>query len=369
MPSGKQRYNARWPFPPCREPMSLPTFIIDNIDQIISEWKRAALPATLPLEGQAKQVLMAVAADIESGASQSASSAAITVRTVLRAAPDFDVQQAGEALRLLRSVVSSVWHAAGGHAQDEWRRFHEAVDFAVGEAIAQYALQVERTRSLFLGMLGHDLRTPLSAIHMACQYLSRDDAPPMRKIEAVARVSHCADTMEGMIRDVLDFARSRLGKSMTIAARPVDLGAICQDTLEDIRAEHPRCEFRFEHSGSLNGVGDRARLRQALCNLLDSAARNGARGMPILFQASGTAEGVIFRVTSKGQAMSPDTLRTMFDPIAQLAIAGANPDGNPPADLGLKLFIAREILRMHHGDVSIFAGDGATVFEASLPAR
>lgn len=48
----------------------------------------------------------------------------------------------------------------------------------------------------------------------------------------------------------------------------------------------------------------------------------------------------------------------------------ANPDGNPPADLGLKLFIAREILRAHHGDVGIAVGDnGATVFEACLPAR
>ena len=350
--------------------MSLPTFIIDHIDQIITEWKHAALPATLPLEGQAKQVLMAVAADIESGASQSTSSAAVTVRTMLRAAPNFDIQQVGEALRLLRAVVPSMPNATGEHVQDEWRRFHEAVDFAVGEAIAQYALQVERTRSLFLGMLGHDLRTPLSAINMACQYLARDDAPPERKVEAVARVSRCAGTMEGMIRDVLDFARSRLGKSMSIATKPVDLYAVCEDALADIRAEHPRCEFRFEHAGNLAGVADRGRLRQALRNLLDSAACNGARGMPILFSASGTGDGIIFRVTCKGQAMSPDTLRTMFDPIAQLAIAGANPDGNPPADLGLELFIAREILRVHHGDVGIAAGeDGAMVFEAWLPAK
>jgi signal transduction histidine kinase len=350
--------------------MSLPTFIIDNIDQITSEWKRAALPATLPLEVQAKQILMAIAADIDSGTTQSASSAAVTVRTVLRAAPDFDVREVADALRLLRNVVPSLWKTSGEHMPDEWRRFHDAVDFAVGEVIAQYAVQVERTRSLLLGMLGHDLRTPLSAIHMACQYLERDDAPAHRKMEAVARINRCAGTMEGMIRDVLDFARSRLGKTMSIATKPVDLGAVCQDALEDIRAEHPRCEFRFEQSGDLAGVADRARLRQALRNLLDSAARNGARGMPILFNASGTTAGILFRVTCKGQALSPDALRTMFDPIAQLAIAGANPDGNPPADLGLELFIAREILRVHRGNVGIASGDdGATVFEAWLPAK
>ncbi|WP_420474633.1 sensor histidine kinase [Noviherbaspirillum sp. ST9] len=347
----------------------LPTFIVDNIDRIIAEWKRAALPTVLPFEGQAKQILMAIAADIEANARQSDSSAAVTVRTALRTRPDFDVQQVGEALRLLRVVVPAVWNPADGHAVEDWRRFHDALDFAVGEAIAQYALQVERTRSLLLGMLGHDLRTPLSAIHMACQYLGRDDAPSDRKREAVARVSRCAGTMEGMIRDVLDFARSRLGKKMAVARKPVDLVAACHEALEDIRAEHPRCEFRFEQTSCLDGIADIARLRQALRNLLDSASRNGARGMPILLHASASNERIVFRVTCKGQGMSPDTMRTMFDPIAQLAIAGANPDGNPPADLGLELFIAREILRVHGGDVDVAAGGGETVFEAWLPAR
>lgn len=348
---------------------TLPTFIIDNIDRIIAEWKHATLPAVLPFEGQAKQILMAIAADIEANAGQAASSAAVTVRTILRARPDFDVQQVGEALRMLRAVVPAIWNQAGGHAADEWRRFHDALDYAVSETIAQYALQVERTRSLFLGMLGHDLRTPLSAIHMACQYLARPDAPSDRKLEAVARVSRCAGTMEGMIRDVLDFARSRLGKKMAVAKKPVDLAVACHEALEDIRSEHPRCEFRFEQTSRLDGFADSARVRQALRNLLDSAARNGARGMPILLHASASKDCIVFRVTCKCQEMSPDTLRTMFDPIAQLAIAGANTEGNPPADLGLDLFIAREILRVHGGDAYISAGDGETVFEAWLPAR
>jgi hypothetical protein len=92
--------------------MRLPTFIIDNIDRIIADWKGAALPAMLPFEGQAKQILMAVAADIESNADRAASSAAVTVRTVLRTTPDFDVQRVGEALHLLRAVVPAVWNPA-----------------------------------------------------------------------------------------------------------------------------------------------------------------------------------------------------------------------------------------------------------------
>ncbi|HZW21837.1 HAMP domain-containing sensor histidine kinase [Noviherbaspirillum sp.] len=350
--------------------MRLPTFIIDNIDRIIAAWKAAAHPAASPLEGQAKQILMAVAADIESGATAATSSAVVTVRTTLRAAPDFSVQQVGEALRLLRSVVPAAWQMSDPEALGELQRFHEAIDFAVGETIAQHALQVERTRSLFLGMLGHDLRTPLSAIHMTCQYLARTDVTEERKREAVTRISRCAGTMEGMVRDVLDFARSRLGKTMAIATKPADIGAACRDALEDARAEHARCEFRFHGEGELDGAADAARLRQALRNLLDCAARNGARGMPILFTATGTGEAITFRVECAQSTATAETLRTLFDPIAQLAIAGANPDNNPPANLGLELFIAREIFRTHGGDVDIAAADnGGAVFEARLPRR
>lgn len=328
------------------------------------------MPSTLVLETQAKQILMAIAADIESSASSSSSSAVVTVRAALRASPDFDLRQVSEALRLLRAIVPAAWEPDDAQGRAELHYFHSAIDSAVNEAIAQHALQVERTRALFLGMLGHDLRTPLSAIKMACHYIARDDAPMERKLEAAVRISRCASTMEGMIRDVLDFARSRLGKNMAVTAMPADLASVCREAVEDARAEHPRCEFRFDATGRLDAAADATRLRQALRNLLDSAARNGARGMPIRFNANGGEDGITFQVKCEGPALAADTLRTMFDPIAQLAIAGANPDGNPPADLGLELFVAREILRAHGGDVTITSLDqDGTVFEATLPRR
>lgn len=347
--------------------MRLPTFIIDNIDRIIAEWKGAVLPSASPLEGQAKQILMAVAADIESGTVSSSSSAVVTVRTILRNVPDFKLEQVGEALRALRGVVPALWKPEGANAYRELRQFHEAIDFAAGEAMSQHVLQVERTRSLFLGMLGHDLRTPLSAVRMACQYITRNDVSEERKAEAIDRINRCVDTMEGMIRDVLDFARSRLGKNMSIMKKPLDTGIACHEALADVRAAHPRCDFRFEATGNLEAAADLERLRQALHSLLDSAARNGMRGKPIVFTACGTGNDILFRVQCKAPPMSEDTLRTRFDPLAQLAIVGASADGNPPADLGLELFIAREILRVHGGDVGISSGEGATIFEARLP--
>lgn len=354
--------------------MRLPNFIIENIDQIIAEWKVDARLAGSPLGEHAKPLLMAIAADIRSTelpstvSSASISSTAATMRVALRGAPDFSLQQICDALRLLRVAVSASWKEAGTQAFDDLHRFNAAVDAAIAEAVSNHALQVERTRSLFFGMLGHDLRTPLSAISMACQYLQRDDVPPERKTEAVVRVGRCAATMEGLIRDVLDFARSRLGKSMTMSIKAADIGAVCRAALDDARATHPRCEFRFDAAGDLDGNADAARLRQALWNLLDSAAKGGAHDAPILFSVRGEEGMIALCVKNEGPALSPDVLRTMFDPIAQLAIAGASTDGNPPANLGLELFIAREIVRTHQGELIVRSPDtGGMEFTVMLP--
>jgi signal transduction histidine kinase len=336
--------------------MRLATFIVDNIDRIITGWTGNVAEAPL-LGSQVKPILMAVAADMEPASPDSIPSTPATVRTGLRSLPDFNLRQVSDELHALRRCVLGLWPAPGTQIDSgvlaQLHAFHMCVDQVVGEAIAMHGEQVERTRSLFLGMLGHDLRTPLSAIDMACQYLLRDDVPQERKIEAVGRVSRCSAALESMIRDVLDFARSRLGKRMPITAKPSDIDAICAAALEQVRVAHPRCEFRFEAAGTLDGTADPARLCQALRNLLDSAAKNGARDMPVLFSATGEAGAILLRVKCQGTALSADSLRTLFDPIAQLAVADANPDGNPPADLGLGPFIAREIVRVHGGEISV----------------
>ncbi|HYD59066.1 MAG TPA: HAMP domain-containing sensor histidine kinase [Noviherbaspirillum sp.] len=351
--------------------MRLATFIVDNIDRIIAGWTGNVAEAPL-LGSQVKPILMAVAADMELASHDSSPSTPATVRAGLRSLPDFNLRQVSDELHALRHCVLGLWPVPGMQIEPgvlaQLQTFHSCVDQVVGEAITMHGEQVERTRSLFLGMLGHDLRTPLSGIDMACDYLLRDDVPQERKAEAVERISRCSAVLESMIRDVLDFARARLGKRMSITAKPSDIGAICEAALEQARAAHSRCEFRFEAAGSLDGMADPARICQALRNLLGSAAKNGARDMPVLFSATGGAGEILLRVKCQGTTLSEDSLRTLFDPIAQLAVADANPDGNPPADLGLGPFIAREIVHAHGGGIGVNApAEGCTEFLVRLP--
>lgn len=348
----------------------LGTYIIDNADRIVAAWQTAVAPQALLMQEQAKPFVMALAGEV---AADAADATVAAVRAALRAVPHFDIEAMHAQLCSLRSAVTTMW--LDGEAPltadsfRELQRLHAAIDRAVGEAIARHALQIERSRSLFLGMLGHDLRTPLGAIALACQYLERPEIPPERRLEAIGRVARSAAAMEGMIRDMLDFARARLGKEMPVAATPGDIGAVCRHALEEACDAHPRCDFRFDIDRGLQADMDAGRMRKVVVNLLNNAAKNGARGMPVLCAARRDGETVRVRVRHCGPVLTAAAMQALFDPIAQLAVADADAEGNPPANLGLDLFIAREIVRAHGGEMTVTCGDGdQTEIAFTLPS-
>ena len=280
------------------------------------------------------------------------------------------MKQLGAEFRALRASVIRLWMNNGLQPDEksfnDMLRFHEAIDQALAEAIARYAEEVERSRTLFIGMLGHDLRAPLGAINMSCQYLARPNLPSDRVAEAVARISRSTDAMAAIIRELLDFARSRLGREMPITRRPIDIGAICRSALDDMRAAHPRCEFLFDASGELAGEADAARLHQLLWNLLSNAAQHGARGKSIMLTARGTSDAVLLQVKNQGAAIPAEALKMLFDPLVQFGTADA--DCSVPANLGLGLFIAHEITHAHGGEISVTSSDqDGTVFTVQLP--
>ena len=97
----------------------------------------------------------------------------------VRAQSGFDINQMASEYRALRASVLRLWFEActpePPHV-DDIVRFNEAIDQALAESIAFYTTRVEQSRNLFLGMLGHDLRTPLQAMVMGSTYLGRLNA-------------------------------------------------------------------------------------------------------------------------------------------------------------------------------------------------
>ncbi len=374
--------------------MRLASFITENLEEILVEWEAFAssllapgqVMTSLALRDHASQILLAIAEDIESSQTDleqaykskgcvqiaEATRTAAMTHGALRHLAGFDLRQLAAEFRALRASVLRLWLKRGVADESafyEMTRFNEAIDQALAESISNYSDEVARSRDTFLAILGHDLRSPLSAIANSGLFLSAPGLLPAgAPLEAARRVTRGAARMTAMIRDLLEYTRARLGRSIPLAPEAGDMEHVCRLAYDEIRAIHPERAFRLELSGDLKGRFDPERLQQVLSNLLNNAVRHGEKLEPITLSAHGDADKVTLRVKNRGRPIPADQLQVIFNPLVQIPSGLVDEDADASTSLGLGLYIAREIVEMHGGTIEAesSAGDG-TVFSARLP--
>jgi signal transduction histidine kinase len=374
--------------------MTLAQFITENLEEILVEWEAFAASLLAPgevmtalaLRDHAKQILQAITLDIEAGQTEleqaykskgyvriaEATRTAAMTHGSLRYLAGFDLRQLAAEFRALRASVLRLWlkrGVDGDAAFYEMTRFNEAIDQALAESIANYSDEVARSRDTFLAILGHDLRNPLSAIANSSLFLASPGLlPPGAPLEAVRRISRSAAKMSSMIRDLLEYTRTRLGRAIPISPERVSMQQICAMALDEIRAVHPEKIFRLETSGELEGQFDSERLQQVLSNLLNNAVRYGARSEPITLSAHGDPDKVTVQVQNQGGRIPAEQLQVIFNPLVQIPTAARHDDADSSTSLGLGLYIAHEIVAMHGGTIVARSSDEeGTVFSARLP--
>ena len=368
------------------EGLQLSTFIQENMEEIVAEWAafaRTLLPAaatmtSLALRDHARPILQAIANEIqldEAGAEHhSIGSTAAMAHGALRQLSGFNLLQLGSEYRALRASVIKLWraHLAKEHhgPLDDLTRFNASVDQALAEAIASYADELARSRDTFLAILGHDLRSPLSAVSLSGEYLSTVGMlKGEQQLQAVARIQRGAAKMDAMIRDLLEYTRTRLGRGIPIERQACSIASACEAALDEIKAAHPDHIFRFETSGNLSGAFDSARLQQVFSNLLNNAVQHGAKGLPVIFEAHGEPDVISVRVKNYGSPIPVDALQVIFNPLVQVP-AASGPGDRRSTSLGLGLFIARSIVVGHGGTLKVESSERAgTVFTACFPRR
>jgi signal transduction histidine kinase len=374
--------------------MRLSQFITQHLEEILVEWEAFAASILAPgeamtslaLRDHATQILLAIAEDIETDQTDleqaykskgfapiaPATRSAAMTHGALRHLAGFDLRQLAAEFRALRASVLRLWlrHNAGDESSlYQLTRFNEAIDQALAESIANYSDEVARSRDTFLAILGHDLRTPLSAIANSGLYLGSPGLLPAgAPLEAARRINRSAVRMSAMIRDLLEYTRSRLGRAIPISPEPTSMEQICRIAFDEARAAHPERIFRLETSGPLEGQFDTERLHQVLSNLLGNAVQHGARNQPITLRAYGEADRVTVQVRNHGRPIPPDQLQVIFNPLVQIPSPLVDEDSTPSTSLGLGLYIAREIVAMHGGTLAAESShDEGTVFSARLP--
>ena len=370
--------------------MRLADFILRDMESILVEWEAfagtlfpaAASMTPLALRDHARQILEAVATDLstlqtkEAQADKSMGRAPKLVETpetaaqthaVLRARSGFDINQLAAEYRALRASVLRLWmsecHPEAPHLEDVIR-FNEAIDQALAESIGFFSAQVEQARDLLLGMLGHDMRSPLQAIQATASYLAALNAGE-HVSEAASRLIRSGARMTALLDDLVDFNRTRLGLGINIAPTPVDLGTLFAEELDQLRAAHPERQLELEVFGDVQDLWDGRRLQQVLGNLVLNAIKYGAADAPIRVVMTGEADDVRIEVRNAGAAIERSTLDHLFEPLRRgIETEDRHQD---EGSLGLGLFIAREIAHAHGGEIDAWSEDRETVFAVRLP--
>jgi signal transduction histidine kinase len=214
---------------------------------------------------------------------------------------------------------------------------------------------------IFSGILAHDLRSPLSAILTTAQYLvMRPEALPL--VKPLSRILSSGERMLRMIEQLLDFTRIRVGGGIELRASDVDLGDICRVVIAELEAAHADSALRMRASGNLRGTWDGDRLTQVLSNLVSNALQHGdpSGGVDVALEG-GDPERMLIHVHNRGAI--PDQVRpVLFDPFR------GSQERERRGGLGLGLFIARQIVLAHAGEVLVDSSPAAgTTFTIVLP--
>ena len=289
----------------------------------------------------------------------------------LRHTVGFDLVQMTSEFRHLRACVIRLWVAsiqtpAHEHLLD-MIRFNEAIDQALAESTAAYAEQVNRSRDIFLAILGHDLRAPLQAVSMSSEMLERKTRLDPAAQPYLLAIRNGTRHMGAMVNDLLEFVRSRLGTSLPIEPEPMDLAQACQAALDEACAGQPDCAPALQVEGDVQGHWDPRRLGQLLQNLIGNALQHGARRGKVTLHLSGDSEAVTLRVHNLGMPIAEDALGTLFDPLVRSPSEDLTQPGTSTS-LGLGLFIIKEVVDAHQGSIDVTSTEAeGTTFTVVLP--
>ncbi|UOK37786.1 sensor histidine kinase [Pseudomonas palleroniana] len=372
--------------------MRLPDFILENLEPILQAWEDFARTIETPgadldrsaLRDHAEQMLRAIVADLRTaqtaqeqidkshglGPVEEHETAAET-HAVARLLAGFTIDQMVSEYRALRASVLRQWMSQVKNGAslniDDMTRFHEAIDQALAESIASYSRAVDVSRNIFLGVLGHDLRTPLGAILLGSDILKHSEGLGARDAKVATQIHTSVTRASRIVGDLLDLTRCHMGPGIPVTKTDLDLLPLCRRVVEEIQAFHPEANVLFVARTAVPGRFDGPRLEQVFSNIISNAVSHGNVQLPITVQLSVTEDVAVFSVHNSGQPIPEDALPFIFNPMGRFSQRSTTENG-PTEGLGLGLFIASEIVTAHKGSIDVTSdATQGTTFLVKLP--
>jgi signal transduction histidine kinase len=229
-----------------------------------------------------------------------------------------------------------------------------AIRFEAERATARFHEQM-------LGIVGHDLRSPLAAMAVGIELLRVRIADPESE-RVLGRLESSARRMTGIVDQLLDVTRARLGTGIPVERHALRLQPLIAGVLDELRLVYRTTAFELRGT-DVEGVWDGDRLGQVVSNLASNAVQYGRPGGPVTVDLTCDGGLAIIAVSNPNRdaPIPPGVLEALFDPF-QRGRGSEHRDG-----LGLGLYIVKEIVCAHGGTIDVASVAAGTTFRIALP--
>ncbi|MGZ3599340.1 MAG: PAS domain S-box protein [Ktedonobacterales bacterium] len=226
--------------------------------------------------------------------------------------------------------------------------------------------QFEREREQMLGLVSHELKTPLTSVKALAQLAQRQLARAERpEANLLQRMEHGLESMNRLINDLLDATRLDTGKMLLMRER-CDLGSLCEQVVADQEVATGRNIVLQMPNVPEEVQADGTRLSQVLSNLLSNALKYSPAETPVFVELKRDRTGAHISVRDEGPGIPPEALPRLFKRFYR--VPGIEVKHGTGVGLGLGLYLCQRLIDMHGGQLHVESTLGkGTTFEVILP--
>ncbi|MCA9719354.1 MAG: hybrid sensor histidine kinase/response regulator, partial [Myxococcales bacterium] len=167
-----------------------------------------------------------------------------------------------------------------------------------------------------IGMVSHDLRTPLSSLLLAVQCLRAQQTPPEGGRDILGFVERSTRRIQQIVAQLLDLTKVRREAAFPLERRPTDAGAVVRHVVDELRRTNPERAIELAVEGDARALVDPSAVGQLASNLVHNALQHGDES-PIEVRLRGDAERVHLEVSNGGDPIPPDVLQDLFEPFTR----------------------------------------------------
>ena len=373
--------------------MRLPDFIRNNAAAIVADWQEfaeslapAGVMSQLQLKDHIEQILIFIADDIESSQTkrqqlaksrgmadrESPADTAAETHASLRHDDGFDIVEMVSEYRALRTSIVKLWTRASSSLTEDdlidLTRFNEAIDQALAESVVRFTQQVDVSKNLLLGVLGHDIRSPLATVHMSAELLARSGPMDGRQTQLIEQIKASTVRVRDIVTDLLDLAKAQIGGGLPLTRAPMSLTSLAENIVAEVGVQNPNRPIELTYTGDIEGNWDDLRLGQVLSNLLANAMQYGTPGTQVVVNLVSEKHDIEMTVHNEGPPIPQAHMKSIFNSFTRAPNDNEPSAGITGQNLGLGLFVTKEIVQGHGGEIKVTSSQSeGTTFIIRLP--